>query len=87
MKPFKPPSFALVNASYAACRHGGMPPDIACVQLELPTEMSQRLERLFRARPCGGADAMRPGFARHKAHVRAVMDEGGYPTLAEPRRR
>jgi hypothetical protein len=87
MKPFKPPASPLASASYAACRFGGAPPDIARTQLELPAETAEVLERLFRARPGGGANAMRPRFARHGAHLRAVMAEGGYPALAERRGR
>jgi len=83
MKPFNPPSFALVAASYATSRHGGAPPDLVQVELDLPPETAARLERLFRARPGGGADAMRPRFARHAAHVRAVVALGGYPVLPE----
>ncbi len=83
MKPFRPPASPLASASYAACRFGGAPPDIAQVQLALPAETATELERLFRARPGGGAHAMRPRFARHEAHVEAVIAMGGYPALAE----
>ncbi len=86
MKPFKPPSLSLASASYAACRHGGAPPDLVRVELELPAEAAARLERLFRARPGGSGDAMRPRYARHEAHVRAVSAQGGYPVLAGRRR-
>ncbi|MFI4965802.1 MAG: hypothetical protein ACHP9T_10580 [Caulobacterales bacterium] len=87
MKPFRPPASTLARASYAVCRHGGAPPDIVRIQLALPPETAERLERLFRERPGGGADAMRPRFARHEAHVRAVMGQGGYPALAAWARR
>jgi hypothetical protein len=86
MKPFKPPSPTLIAASYAACRHGGIPPDVACVQLELPAATAAQLERLFLRRASGGANAMRPRFARHAAHVRATLSEGGFPALPERRR-
>jgi hypothetical protein len=86
MKPFKPPSLSLASASYAACRHGGSPPDLVRVELELPAEAAVRLERLFRGQRGGGGDAMRPRYARHEAHVRAVAAEGGYPVLAGQRR-
>lgn len=82
MKPFKSPSSTLASASYAASRHGGTPPDLVRIELDLPAATAARLERLFRAKPGGGADAMRPRFARHSAHVRAVIAEGGYPILA-----
>ena len=87
MKPFKPPTSPLVRTSYYACRHGGAPPDLARAELALPPGLAYRLEQLFRSRPGGGADAMRPSFARHAAHVGAVKAQGGYPALAERRRR
>jgi hypothetical protein len=87
MKPFRTPASPLASASYAACRYGGAPPDIVQVQLDLPAETAAALERLFRARSGGGAYAMRPRFAWHDAHVEAVAREGGYPALAEARRR
>jgi hypothetical protein len=84
MKPFRPPEPILDKASYAACRHGGAPPGFVRVQLALPPETAARLELLFRAQPGGaGADAMRPRFARHGAHVAAVMAHGGYPAIGE----
>lgn len=43
------------------------------------------LEAWFRRRGGGpGPDAMRPSFARHAAHVRAVLGEGGYPVAERP---
>ena len=87
MKPFRPPTSPLVSASYAACRFGGAPPGLAQVELELPAETAAALERLFRRRPGGGTDAMRPLFARHRAHVRAVTAQGGYPVLPARRGR
>ena len=86
MKPFKPPSLSFASASYAACRYGGAPPDVVRVELDLPAEAAARLERLFRARPGASGDAMRPRYARHEAHVRAVSAEGGYPALTGRRR-
>jgi len=82
MKPFPPPTSPLARASYYACRHSGAPPELAQVELALPPETAARLEQLFRSRPGGGADPMRPRFARHGAHVQAVLSEGGYPALA-----
>jgi len=88
MKPFTPPAAStLASASYAVCRHGGAPPELAQAELALPAETALRLERLFRARSGGGPNAMRPQFARHAAHVRAVLAQGGYPALAERGRR
>jgi hypothetical protein len=81
MKPFKPPSMSRLGASYAVCRHGGAPPDLARVELDLPPEAAARLERLFRARSGASGDAMRPRYARHEAHVGAVIAQGGYPVL------
>lgn len=85
MKPFKPPNPLLASASYAAARHGGAPPDLVRVELALPVEAAAKLERLFQRRS-GGVNAMKPRFARHAAHVAAVLGEGGFPTLPERRR-
>jgi hypothetical protein len=87
MKPFKTPTSPLASASYAACRYAGAPPDIVQVELQLPPETAAALERLFRRKPGGGPGAMRPRFARHEAHVRAVVAEGGYPAMPERRGR
>ena len=84
MKPYKPPQQSL--ASYAACRHGGAPPELVAVELELPAPIAEKLERLFQRRPGGGGDAMKPRFARHADHIAAVMAEGGYPAIVERRR-
>lgn len=73
---------AAVSAAYAALRYGGAPPESAQIQLDLATSAAGRLERLFRARAARGADAQRPRFARHAAHVAAVTEAGGYPVLA-----
>ena len=86
MKPYKPPARAVTHASYAACRHGGSPPQIVAVQLDLPREAAERLERLFRAQPGRAGDAMKPRVARHAAHVGAVLRAGGYPAIGERRR-
>ena len=87
MKPFKPPSLSFASASYAACRYGGAPPELVQVELDLPPGAAARLEQLFRAaRPGSPDDAMRPRYARHEAHVRAVSAEGGYPALTGRRR-
>jgi len=76
----------LASAAYAALRYQGAPPAGASAALGLAKATAFRLERLFQARPGGGADPMRPRFARHAAHVRAVLGQGGYPTLPERRR-
>lgn len=85
MKPFKPPaetqSRPLMSLTYFASRHGGAPPELARLELDLPATKGAELERLFQARPGGGMDPMRPRFARHAAHVRKVLAEGGYPTF------
>jgi hypothetical protein len=76
----------LASASYAALRYEGTPPPRARAALDLSPATAARLERLFQARPGGGPDAMRPRFARHAAHVRAVLAQGGFSTLPERRR-
>jgi len=69
------------SISYAALRHGGEPPGRARTLLGLKPAAAQRLERLFQAKEHRGADAMRPKFARHEAHVAAVQEAGGFPAL------
>jgi hypothetical protein len=73
----------LASASYAALRYEGAPPPRAQAALDLSPAAAARLERLFQARPGGGTDPMRPRFARHSAHVRAVLAQGGFPVLPE----
>ncbi len=74
----------LAGASYAALRYEGIPPWRAQANLGLTAGTAARLERQFRARSGGGMDPMKPAFARHREHVRAVMAEGGYPALRCP---
>lgn len=74
------------GAAYAALRHGGCTPARAVAELGLDDASGLRLERTFLARPVYGVDAMRPRFARHSRHVKAVLAEGGFPVLAERRR-
>jgi hypothetical protein len=81
-----PTPAALTSVSYAVLRHGGTPACAASAELNLSPVTAAQLERLFQRRPGGGAEAMRPRFARHEAHVRAVQAEGGYPSLPEHRR-
>jgi hypothetical protein len=84
MKHVTPPSQLLVRASYAVCRLGGAPPDLAKAELGLTTEAVVRLERLFQARPGGGPDPVKPRFADHERHVRDVLAGGGFPVLDRP---
>jgi hypothetical protein len=69
------------SAAYAALRYGGAPPGAAQAQLALPISLASRLETMFSRRSGGGPDPMRPRFARHGAHVAAVLAAGGYPAL------
>lgn len=86
MRHFAPPfpPQPLASATYAVCRLGGAPPDQVRAELGLATDTVVRLERLFQARPGGGADAMKPRFAHHERHVRDVMAAGGFPVLPRP---
>lgn len=71
---------------YSALRHGGAPQARACAELGVSSGRGQLLEAWFRRRGGGpGSDAMRPSFARHAAHVRAVLRAGGYPIAERPR--
>ena len=74
-------------AAYEALRRGGAPPTAARTQLSLSPAGALRLETIFSGRASRGAgDEALPKFARHDAHVEAVMAEGGYPALSERRR-
>lgn len=81
-----PPPTTLTSKSYAALRHGGAPPWRAQAQLGLKARVAVRLEKMFQARRGGSHDPMRPRFARHAAHVAAVLRQGGFPVLPERRR-
>jgi hypothetical protein len=85
MPSTSPDQATLASASYAVLRYEGIPPPRVRAALGLPEATAARLEQLFQAQPGGGADPMRPRFARHAAHVTAVMAEGGYPALRERR--
>jgi hypothetical protein len=37
----------------------------------------------FQARPGDASDRTTPRFARHAAHLRAVLAEGGFPVLPD----
>jgi hypothetical protein len=77
----------LASRSYAVLRYEGAPPPRAREALGLAEATAASLERLFQARTGGGDDLMRPRFARHAAHVAAVLAEGGYPVMPQPCRR
>ncbi|WP_374576089.1 hypothetical protein [Phenylobacterium sp.] len=72
-------------AAYAVLRRGGATPEAARAQLALDARKAEALESLFAARVMGGGGEQTPRFARHAAHVRAVMAEGGFPALVETR--
>jgi hypothetical protein len=69
------------RGSYAALRYQGVPPPRAQAFLGLSEAATAQLERRFLAQGAGTADAMKPRFARHAAHLRAVMAKGGFPVL------
>ena len=81
MSTYSPAISTLASASYAVLRHMGVAPDQARAELDLPLATAARLEALFQRRPGGGADPMKPRFARHEAHVAAVRAAGGFPVL------
>lgn len=71
---------------YAALRQTGTSPARAKLQLRLEARDAERMERLFRARAARGlGDSQLPKFARHEAHVAAVMAEGGFWSFSERR--
>lgn len=78
----RPAQTGPTGQAYAALRHGGASQTRARAELALSAESAAALEARFRIRrPGQGADAMRPRFARHQAHVAAVLAQGGYPVI------
>jgi hypothetical protein len=73
----------LASACYAVLRHMGSSAEAARAELDLPPATADRYERLFQGRPGRGPDSMRPRFARHDAHVRAALGEGGFAALKD----
>ena len=73
----------LASASYAVLRQMGASPEAARAELDLPPATAARYERLFQGRPGRGPDSMRPKFARHGAHVAAVLAAGGFASLTD----
>jgi hypothetical protein len=71
--------------AYAALRRGGAPPTIAQAQLGLASNAGARLEAAFCAKVARGGGEAQPRFARHAAHVAAVLAQGGFPSLSERR--
>lgn len=74
----------VTGQEYAALRQMGTSLIRAQVELGLTTGEAQRLERSFRA-SVGVGDIQLPRFARHDAHVAAVMREGGFCAFSERR--
>ena len=71
---------------YAALRQTGTSPARARAELDLAPAAARRLERAFRARVArGDGDQQTPKFARHEAHVSAVMAQGGFCAFSERR--
>jgi hypothetical protein len=70
--------------AYIALRQGGAPPERVRLQLDLGLAAARRLERAFRSRVQRGPPEA-PKFARHDAHVAAVMAQGGFCAFSERR--
>lgn len=77
--------FGPADSAYAALRRGGAPPGVAEAQLALTPRAARQFEAVFRARASRGGEEAQPRFARHDAHVAAVLAQGGFPTLTERR--
>ncbi len=72
-----------LTSTYAALRYGGASRARAGALLAITPDEAFSQERIFNvARPGKAMDRMRPRFARHGAHVAAVLTAGGYPVLA-----
>ena len=73
-------------STYAVLRRGGAPPGKARALMSLEGRAAERLEAHFRTRVAtGGGEEAQPRFARHEAHVAAVLAAGGFPSLTELR--
>ena len=66
---------------YAVLRQIGTHPSRAQVELGLDLASAARLEKVFKRRRPGGAQL--PKFAKHDAHVAAVLAEGGFWSFSE----
>lgn len=72
-----------LTSTYAALRYGGASWARAGALLAITPDEALSQEQIFNvARPGKTLDRMRPRFARHGAHVAAVLAAGGYPVLA-----
>jgi hypothetical protein len=78
-----PSAAPATSAAYANLRYEGFPPPRAQAELGLAEGRAAKLERMFLNRP-GGPQSQRPRFARHAAHVSAVLSAGGFPVLRRP---
>jgi hypothetical protein len=73
-------------STYAVLRRGGVSPGKARALMALEGRAADRLEAQFRTRAAtGGGEEVQPRFARHEAHVAAVLAAGGFPSLTERR--
>jgi hypothetical protein len=73
-------------STYAVLRRGGVPPGKARALMALEESAAERLEGHFRTKVAtGGGEEAQPRFARHAAHVAAVLAAGGFPSLTEHR--
>jgi hypothetical protein len=69
-------------STYAALRYGGASLDRARAELAITPDYACKLEAVFNVpRPGKLMDRMRPRFARHEAHVAAVLAGGGFPAI------
>jgi len=64
--------------NYSVLRFGGASMGRACAELGVNSGRGLLLEAQFRRRD---AEAVRPRYARHARHVRAVLAAGGFPVL------
>ena len=68
--------------TYDVLRYGGASVTRACAEMGVSSGRSIQMEAIFQVRrPGSGTDAMRPRFARHCTHVKAVCAAGGYPKI------
>lgn len=71
-----------ITSSYAVLRYGGASQARARAELAITPLQARQQETIFNVpRPGKMLDRMRPRFARHEAHVAAILAGGGYPVL------
>lgn len=76
----------VTTRDYAVLRQTGTSALRAAAELGLAPGAGRRLEKAFQSQAArAGGDTQTPRFARHSAHVAAVMAQGGFCAFSERR--